>query len=270
MTNRPAPSLHYLAREDTREAWIEARLSPEWTAAYRLALQDGALVVAELRIYPRQDDAALPLGEWRGMTSGLQASVPSGGLTSGIIKAATIGQHVRHAREPLEKLAQALKGRGRVTSVDISAGTRRTIDLAAHPLVRQLQPLLVGPTPMKRADGSDTSSLYVAVAEAYARGLSAVAIADRLKTRIGKGTSPAYVTQMIYAARHRFRFLQPTSGRGIAGRALTAAGRAAFAAAPAALQRIATEGVTGGYKTPQVPKLRHKKARQSTRRNRRA
>lgn len=262
---------------ETRDAWITARLSPEWIAAYRLAVQDGVRVVAELRVYPQPVATRdVPPGEWPGRMGGLHAPVPRGGLTSTILKAATIGQHVRSFRESFEMLARALRRGARVTRVrspsfarDGAKVTSHTMDLAAHPVLSRLGPLLRTTAREPAPRHPATRDLYATVAAAYAHGLSATTIAERL-TRAGRRTSRAYVTQMVSSARHRLRFLERTAGRGVVGRQLTDAGHAAFAAAPAALQQIATDSHTRGGKARQVKGRTTKKPRQSARKTRRA
>jgi hypothetical protein len=82
------------------EAWLEVSLGRrlgrifvgEWTAAFRLAVQNGQVVVAELRLFPfegaktdldLQQGAA---GTWSGEILGMKAHVPRGGITARLLR----------------------------------------------------------------------------------------------------------------------------------------------------------------------------------------
>ncbi len=104
-----------LAQVVSDEGWVIVALDAEWIAAYRLASQNGGLVVAELRIYPRTAGlhagrvvaasgqhcarVAVTPGEWPGALAGLRAIVPTGGLTSSIVRRARLTRDVNQARD---------------------------------------------------------------------------------------------------------------------------------------------------------------------------
>lgn len=65
------------------EVWVETSLDDDWTAAFRLFERDGEVGVAELRVFPHENDRATP-GRWSAETKrlGLDAPVPGIGLTA--------------------------------------------------------------------------------------------------------------------------------------------------------------------------------------------
>src|SRR5437870_6095063 len=93
------------------QIWVEVPFEA-WTAAYRLAVQGGALVIAELRLFPGGAARAAdePIGLWAGEALGAGATVPAGGLTSRLIKRLRLGEHHRHHARVLQRLAA--EGRG--------------------------------------------------------------------------------------------------------------------------------------------------------------
>jgi len=48
---RPVDRRDDLVEITVSEPWIEVDLGDDWTAAYRIVIQDGAPVVAELRVF---------------------------------------------------------------------------------------------------------------------------------------------------------------------------------------------------------------------------
>jgi hypothetical protein len=78
--------------------WLETSLpgDPAWTVAYRIALQDGRAVVAELRVFPTESDVPnREPGSWRGEWLGRKAPVPAGGLTTRAVRSIRVGQDVQ-------------------------------------------------------------------------------------------------------------------------------------------------------------------------------
>lgn len=82
----------------TTNIWMERDLGDGWTAAYRFVLDPrGALVVAELRIYPREKGWSE--GEWSGTIVGIHAhTVPPGGLSTTIARRAKVAEHLADAQ----------------------------------------------------------------------------------------------------------------------------------------------------------------------------
>jgi hypothetical protein len=68
--------------------WVE-KVHEGWTFAYRIAVQDGRPVVAELRVFPAQPkDPAKPkrrAGKWAGDVRGFASEVPEGGLSTSLV-----------------------------------------------------------------------------------------------------------------------------------------------------------------------------------------
>jgi hypothetical protein len=94
----------------TRDLWILEAID-HWQAAYRMAVQDGAAVVAEIRLFPAEPH--WPAGEWSGVLRGLHASVPRGGITARLLRRLRLGAHVLEGRHVLVKLRQAASAKGK-------------------------------------------------------------------------------------------------------------------------------------------------------------
>ena len=82
------------------DCWLEVPYGEGWIAAYRLAPQEGRLVLAELRIFPRSTDEP-KAGEWEAEADGYLAEVPPGGLTARMVKTVKPGEFSELAREIL-------------------------------------------------------------------------------------------------------------------------------------------------------------------------
>jgi len=68
--------------------WVHLPFADGWVAAQRLGLQGGELVVSELRVFPAEKPRGRA-GQW----SGAMASVPKGGVTSPLLRSASVGRH---------------------------------------------------------------------------------------------------------------------------------------------------------------------------------
>ena len=98
------PTKRLLIRSDAVVAgnvWLEVPIDPHWLAASRLAVQDGHLVVAEVRLFPRETGGRRVPGRWRGVVLGTRAPVPRGGLTARTLRAVRLGEHLKHTHEVL-------------------------------------------------------------------------------------------------------------------------------------------------------------------------
>ena len=74
------------------EAWLEQPIDDEWTACFRLAIEDGQPIISELRVIPSEtrhtDDPYVDYeaGEWTVREVGPDAPVPSGGIGSQLVR----------------------------------------------------------------------------------------------------------------------------------------------------------------------------------------
>jgi hypothetical protein len=74
------------------EAWLEQPIDNEWTACFRLAVEDGQPIISELRVIPSEtrytDDPEVHYlaGEWTVQEFGPAASVPKGGIGSQLVR----------------------------------------------------------------------------------------------------------------------------------------------------------------------------------------
>lgn len=105
--------------------WIEAE-HDGWRAAARVAMQDGAPVLAELRIYP--DDGMQHPAGW----SHAPDAVPRGGLTTELVRSALTDRLLEAVRELYEPLAgePVFEGFEPLLSVPACARPRKRDDRA--------------------------------------------------------------------------------------------------------------------------------------------
>nr|MBA3642020.1 hypothetical protein [Acidobacteriota bacterium] len=68
--------------------WVEIPISGGWIAAQRVAVQNGEMVVAELRLFPAERPRG-KAGEW----SGAVTSVPSDGISTPLLRRIPAGRH---------------------------------------------------------------------------------------------------------------------------------------------------------------------------------
>ena len=170
----------------TDQAWVESEVGEHWIAAARLAVQNGRVVISELRIFPRDRSLGGGVrGLWRGEILGPRAEVPEGGLTSTLLRSVRLPKYQAHAvavvaawrRAGVERLEQSgLPG----TDLDVESRPRK----------------------MGRPD-----RFYAELAADYVRSLakSRRPIAEIVKRR---KLSPERVRDMVHEARER-KLLSP-------------------------------------------------------------
>lgn len=105
-------SLNELRREDqlvyTDQTWLEVEVDKDWTAAARLAVQEGRVIVSELRVFPRDRELGAGVaGLWRGEVLGTHATVPVGGLKSELLRRVRIPKYAARARDVVESWRRA-------------------------------------------------------------------------------------------------------------------------------------------------------------------
>jgi hypothetical protein len=71
--------------------WYEKPVGEDWIAAFRLLIQDGRLVVGELRVFPAAGRRGRA-GEWTGGDAGLAANAPRGGLPATLLRQITFSE----------------------------------------------------------------------------------------------------------------------------------------------------------------------------------
>src|SRR5262249_36359902 len=102
-----------------QELWVESRLSAEWQVACRLLLQDRQGIFAEVRGFPfepmigrppgrrggpYEPGVSRPPGQWSGAWLGQRATVPTGGLTTRVLRRIRLGYDVRSVAQVVEHL----------------------------------------------------------------------------------------------------------------------------------------------------------------------
>jgi hypothetical protein len=119
--NHPVPAwtaetlgfdLRTLRREEnseivwTEQTWLEVDVGSAWTAAARLAVQNGRVVISELRVFPRDRPGRVP-GLWSGEILGRMATVPAGGITSTLLRKIPIPSYASLAASRIAQWRQA-------------------------------------------------------------------------------------------------------------------------------------------------------------------
>ena len=74
--------------------WIEAPIDAEWTVAYRMVPQHGRPVIAEVRVFPSEDNPSRHPGEWSATRLGATPTVPAGGVSTRLLRAMRLGSDV--------------------------------------------------------------------------------------------------------------------------------------------------------------------------------
>jgi hypothetical protein len=80
----PPPDRHRPDEVLVKSVWLEMTIGGAWRAAARLGVQEGRLIVAELRVFPREPGR--PPGIWSAEILGSKAAVPPGGLTARLLR----------------------------------------------------------------------------------------------------------------------------------------------------------------------------------------
>ena len=113
--------------------WFETVLNEQWAVAYRIVAQSSGLAVAEVRVFPNEEqwrEGHTAPGEWSGGMLGTRAVVPSGGLTSRVLRKVRLDRNVWYCRELVRKIGRNPGGGNR-------PGQREhDVTFAAYALVR--------------------------------------------------------------------------------------------------------------------------------------
>jgi len=75
-------------KEGTKSLWLRMQVDKEWTAAYRVLIEDGWPVIGEVRIFPTEPSG---VEEWSAGKLGLRAKAPAGGITASVIRGVRLG-----------------------------------------------------------------------------------------------------------------------------------------------------------------------------------
>lgn len=192
-----------------KDAWVEVEFAVGWIAAYRLALQRGAVIVSELRIFPgtidelRADVPRKP-GHWLGSSEGIAASAPVGGVSA------------RLTRKVPGRLAQEVVADFRSSIAEHSGFQKQRLLLDA---------LGFPPSPAvdsrsKRGRKPRPDADYAAIAAQYVELLNTHNPVQRLALNLA--ISVANVRTMVHQARKRH--LLTHNRAGVQGGQLTAKG----------------------------------------------
>lgn len=195
------------------ELWVERSLGDGWLAAFRLIPQDGQPVVAELRIFPEEENPKRKRGQWSAHMLGLDAIAPRGGLTARVIRRVRLEDVQSAFSEVIANLVQRFGSETPLPPLDPFLSRIRIEEIAR--LANQR------PGPAGRDD-----TFYAAVAANYLARIRAGSKQPlkELSTELSRPTS--HVRQLLATARDRGLLTRAVQGR--AGGELTEAGRSAL------------------------------------------
>jgi len=191
----PIPPI-YDAVLDVQDIWLESELPADsrWRVAYRVLLREGRVIVAEVRVFPRETNRVLGPGEWLAEWLGRKAAdVPAGGLSTRDLRSIRLGHDVHSIKAIVDELKASAP-----QLLDPSFGQFGELGLTAH---------FGSAAKPKKATGRGRPALdameYAVLAAAYA---DAVAAGSRhpirdVAERCGLTTNK--VRSRIHAARAR-------------------------------------------------------------------
>ena len=199
ITIRAVPKSRSVYEADVLDAWVTEQLDESWTASYRLAVQEGYLVVAELRIHPTEE--GFSPGDWSGIWKGAKAKVPDGGLTARTRNKAKLGAHItsgRHIAAVWRKRAQQERRRSSLVARLQKLGVKR-----------------LNPPPRAGRGGRPGFPIkrYRRAARLYQAAIDRESLHPNQDVAEALGITAAQARDMIYRARHRHGLL-PGTNRG--------------------------------------------------------
>ena len=186
--------------------WVTLPFAEGWVAAQRLDVQQGVLVVTELRVFPREQLRPNG-GEW----SQAVASVPRGGITAAMLRTVSIGGRATApvVTDWIEAILNSRPDRGGV-AIDYPPAHRRLAQRVRQELSVRSEPL-----PLKRSGRgrkpTRTHSFYEGIAKDYRRLLltGAADVAKRLADE--RGANRNTVRTWIHIARKTHQLLHRTT-----------------------------------------------------------
>ena len=199
----------FTARREKRgqwSYWVTLPFAEGWVAAQRLDVQQGVLVVTELRVFPREQLRPNG-GEW----SQAVASVPRGGITAAMLRTVSIGGRAT-APVVTDWIEARLNSRPdrRGVAIDYPPAHRRLAQRVRQELSVRSEPL-----PLKRSGRgrkpTRTHSFYDGIAKDYCRLLrtGAADVAKRLADE--RGANRNTVRTWIHIARKTHQLLNRTT-----------------------------------------------------------
>ena len=198
----------FTARREKRgqwSYWVTLPFAEGWVAAQRLDVQQGVLVVTELRVFPREQLRPNG-GEW----SQAVASVPRGGITAAMLRTVSIGGRATApvVTDWIEAILSSRPDREGV-AIDHPPAHRRLAQRVRQELSVRSEPL-----PPKRSDRgrkpTRTRSFYDGIAKDYRRlHRTGPDVAKRLADE--RGANRNTVRTWIHIARTTHQLLPRTT-----------------------------------------------------------
>ncbi len=201
----------------TYDCWFEQAMPGGWVAASRLVPRDGRPIVAELRVFPRQESSTCQPGEWAAESQGFTAPVPTGGLTARMLKTIRLGTY-------LDDATRIIRGMERKWGRKAVHGDMRL--LTRHGFI----PASRQATSRSGRPPSHDDVFYAKLAQDYVRIIDQGNARSPVKQLARKRSfSPEHTSQLLHRARER-GMLSAIPNVGVAGGRLTALARSLLAA----------------------------------------
>jgi hypothetical protein len=204
-----------------KDVWIEQALQGKWSgwvlASRVMADPRGQPVIAEVRVFPYEENRHGDHGEWSAQHLGAAAhrSVPIGGLPATLLRRGLpIGQHIDDARLTLGHIAilrglsaeEELGSLSRSVSSELAA-SGYDLDSAAKRVMPSGQRRRGAPEKRTAEDYARIALIYDDAVRAKRSPIAAIQSAERV--------SPAVARNLVKKARGpRFRFLPPAVKQG--------------------------------------------------------
>jgi hypothetical protein len=221
---------------ETLATWVELPFGDGWTAAYRITSQDGAPIVAEVRLYPA-GSGYLP-GQWGGALRGARAEAPRGGITAAMLRRLGVGAALRAASRAFEQM--------RAVRSELPAAWPHAEAFVSDPPARR------GPGRPGMPDHA-----LAELARDYLAALGAGSRSPAIDVARRRRLSPARVRDLMFKARRR-GILTPATMPGRHGGDLTARGRALLENVPG---NVPAPSRTRPKTTPRQPTKKKKTPR---------
>lgn len=184
------PEFGSLDVDDRRGNWIN-RYVGEWVTAYRFISQGGSLVIAEVRVFPRERNAFA--GEWSGTWS------PPGGIPSDVVRSIRVSK-VRLSKAELARVRRDMPGVAERLGIGRKSAkrpaTRKVPDeLLARAARCYLDAVAVGAPRVYRATRKTLAKLGWDYSETYVRDLVQRARNEDFLTSAGRGRAGGELTE---------------------------------------------------------------------------
>ncbi len=196
-------TLKAVTRNKVNNLWLETDLAPEWRAAYRLVVQNGVLVIGEVRVLPRHGSDG---HEWTAAEKkkGLLAVAPVGGVRATMLRRVRIPAAGEYLRQMGQEIKRWRRFRERIAEFDAIGGILDIIDgstvIDPSPVDTAVHQPDTEPTRPRRGRKGKGEAFYARVARTYVaevkkgktRGILAMIVRQHRLGNIGQARAAVY------------------------------------------------------------------------------